>query len=121
MDWTERRERFRGILNGSRCFHPASVYDAMSARIAEDLGYEVGMLAGSTGSMSVLGAPDLIVLTLTEFAAQCYRVCRAGNIALLVDSDHGYGNALNVKRTVEVLETSRIRSCPSPTARRGPR
>src|ERR1700752_4441326 len=46
MDWTERRERFRGILNGSRCFHPASVYDAMSARIAEDLGYEVGMLAG---------------------------------------------------------------------------
>ena len=78
MDWTERRERFRAILTGSRCFHPASVYDAMSARIAEDLGYEVGMLAGSTGSMSVLGAPDLIVLTLTEFAAQCYRVCRAG-------------------------------------------
>ena len=108
MDWTERRERFRGILNGSRCFHPASVYDAMSARIAEDLGYEVGMLAGSTGSMSVLGAPDLIVLTLTEFAAQCYRVCRAGNIALLVDADHGYGNALNVKRTVEELETAGV-------------
>ena len=108
MDWTERRERFRGILNGSRCFHPASVYDAMSARIAEDLGYEVGMLAGSTGSLSVLGAPDLIVLTLTEFAAQCYRVCRAGNIALLVDSDHGYGNALNVKRTVEELETAGV-------------
>jgi carboxyvinyl-carboxyphosphonate phosphorylmutase len=80
----------------------------MSARIAEDLGYEVGMLAGSTGSLSVLGAPDLIVLTLTEFAAQCYRVCRAGNIALLVDSDHGYGNALNVKRTVEELETAGV-------------
>ena len=59
--------------------HPGSVYDAMSARMAEDLGFEVGMLAGSTGSLSVLGAPDLIVLTLTEFAAQAYRVNRAGD------------------------------------------
>lgn len=108
MDWTERRERFRSILTGPGCFHPASVYDALSARIAEDLGYEVGMLAGSTGSLSVLGAPDLIVLTLTEFAAQCYRVCRSGNVALMVDADHGYGNALNVKRTVEELETAGV-------------
>jgi len=88
--------------------HPGSVYDAISARIAEDLGFEVGMFAGSIGSMSVLGAPDLIVLTLSEFAAQAYRICRAGNLALLVDSDHGYGNALNVKRTVEELETAGV-------------
>ena len=108
MNWTERRERFRAILSGNRCVHPGSVYDAISARIAEDLGFEVGMFAGSIGSMSVLGAPDLIVLTLTEFAAQAYRICRAGNLALLVDSDHGYGNALNVKRTVEELETAGV-------------
>ena len=108
MRWRARRERFRAILNGNACLHPASVYDAMSARIAEDLGYEVGMLAGSTASLSVLGAPDLIVLTLTEFAAQGYRVCRAMNMPLLVDADHGYGNALNVKRTVEELETAGV-------------
>jgi len=108
MNWTERRERFRAILSGNRCVHPGSVYDAISARIAEDLGFEVGMFAGSIGSMSVLGAPDLIVLTLTEFASQAYRICRAGNLALLVDSDHGYGNALNVKRTVEELETAGV-------------
>ena len=108
MNWTERRERLRAILAGSRCVHPGSVYDAISARIAEDLGFEVGMFAGSIGSMSVLGAPDLIVLTLTEFAEQAYRICRAGNLALLVDSDHGYGNALNVKRTVEELETAGV-------------
>jgi oxaloacetate decarboxylase len=108
MNWTERRERFRAILSGNRCVHPGSVYDAISARIAEDLGFEIGMFAGSIGSMSVLGAPDLIVLTLTEFAAQAYRICRAGNLALLVDSDHGYGNALNVKRTVEELETAGV-------------
>jgi carboxyvinyl-carboxyphosphonate phosphorylmutase len=108
MHWTERRERLRTILAGSRCVHPGSVYDAISARIAEDLGFEVGMFAGSIGSMSVLGAPDLVVLTLTEFAAQAYRICRAGNLALLVDADHGYGNALNVKRTVEELETAGV-------------
>ena len=57
MDWTERRERLRAILAGSRCVHPGSVYDAISARIAEDLGFEVGMLAGSTGSLSVQYVP----------------------------------------------------------------
>jgi carboxyvinyl-carboxyphosphonate phosphorylmutase len=66
------------------------------------------MFSGSIGSMSVLGAPDLVVLTLTEFAGQAYRICRAGNLALLVDADHGYGNALNVRRTVEELETAGI-------------
>jgi carboxyvinyl-carboxyphosphonate phosphorylmutase len=84
------------------------VVDAISARIAEDLGFEIGMFAGSTASLTVLGAPDLIVLTLSEFAAQAYRINRAGNLPLLVDADHGYGNALNVKRTVEELETSGV-------------
>jgi carboxyvinyl-carboxyphosphonate phosphorylmutase len=108
MHWTDRRRRFRALLAGDRCFHPGSVYDPISARIAEDLGFEIGMFAGSVASMTVLGAPDLIVLTLTEFAAQAYRINRAGNLALMVDADHGYGNALNVKRTVEELETSGV-------------
>ena len=108
MDWTARRERFRALLNGNRCIYPGSVYDPISARIAEDIGFEAGMFAGSVASMAVLGAPDLIVLTLSEFAEQAYRICRAGNLALLVDADHGYGNALNVKRTVEELETAGV-------------
>src|ERR1700719_4054816 len=108
MNWTERRERFRAILSGNRCVHPGSVYDAISARIAEDLGFEVGMFSGSIGSMAVLGAPDIVVLTLTEFAAQANRVCRARHLCLLVDADHGYGNALNVRRTVEELETAGV-------------
>ena len=108
MDWTLRRERFRAILEGETCVHPGSVFDPISARIAEDLGFEVGMFAGSVASMTVLGAPDLIVLTLSEFAAQAYRINRAGDLPLLVDADHGYGNALNVKRTVEELETAGV-------------
>ncbi len=108
MHWTDRRERYRAVLSGARCIHPGSVYDAISARIAEDLGFEVGMFAGSTGSLAVLGAPDLIVLTLTEFAAQALRINRAAKLPLMVDADHGYGNALNVKRTVEELETAGV-------------
>ena len=106
--WQQRRERLRSILSGSQCVYPASVFDPISARIAEELGFEVGMLAGSVASMTVLGAPDLIVLTMTEFAEQAYRICRAGNLPLLCDADHGYGNALNVMRTVEELETAGV-------------
>ncbi len=108
MDWTDRRKRFRAVLAGGRCVHPGSVFDPLSARIAEDLGFEIGMFAGSVASLAVLGAPDLIVLTLSEFADQAYRINRAGSLPLLVDADHGYGNALNVKRTVEELETAGV-------------
>jgi len=108
MNWSERRARFRAILTGPVCIHPASVYDPLSVRIAEDLGFEAGMFAGSTGSLTVLGAPDLIVLTLTEFAQQALRINRAASLPVMVDADHGYGNALNVKRTVEELETAGV-------------
>ncbi|MBK5105032.1 MAG: isocitrate lyase/PEP mutase family protein, partial [Burkholderiales bacterium] len=108
MRWTERRERFRAILEGKACVHPASVFDPVSARIAEDLGFELGMFAGSIASLAVLGAPDQTLITLTEFAEQAHRICRAGALPLLVDADHGYGNALNVMRTVEELETAGI-------------
>jgi carboxyvinyl-carboxyphosphonate phosphorylmutase len=106
--WQARRAKFRAILSGTACVHPASVHDAVSARIAADLGFELGMLAGSTASMAVLGAPDLIVLTLTEFADQAYRIGRAAELPILVDADHGYGNALNVMRTVEELENAGV-------------
>ena len=108
MHWTPRREKFRTLLETEICVHPGSVFDPISARLAEDIGFEVGMFAGSVASLAVLGAPDLIVLTLSEFAEQAYRINRAGNLPLLVDADHGYGNALNVKRTVEELETAGV-------------
>ena len=106
--WNDRRRAFRAVIEGDQCVHPGSVYDPMSARIAQDIGFEVGMFAGSTGSLTVLGAPDLIVMTLTEFAAQCLRINRAAEIPLMVDADHGYGNALSVMRTVQELETAGV-------------
>jgi carboxyvinyl-carboxyphosphonate phosphorylmutase len=103
--FTQRRNAVRAILAGAECVHPGSVYDPISARIAEDLGFELGMFAGSIASFTVLGAPDIVILTLSEFAQQIQRITRAGNLPLLVDADHGYGNALSVMRTVQELET----------------
>src|SRR6266850_4125637 len=104
MDHTERRKKFRAVLAGSKCLSPASVFDPLSARVAESVGYEIGMLAGSVASNTTLAAPDLIVLTMTEFAEQIRRITRASTLSLLVDADHGYGNALNVMRTVQEFE-----------------
>lgn len=108
MNAGERRAAFRAILAGDACIHPASVHDAIAGRIAADLGFEAAMYAGSVAALTVLGAPDLIVLTLTEFADQARRICRGGAPPLLCDADHGYGNALSVMRTVEELDNAGV-------------
>jgi carboxyvinyl-carboxyphosphonate phosphorylmutase len=106
MTFRKRRDALRSILSGSICIRPGSVYDAISIRIAQDLGFEVGMFGGSVASLAVLGDPDLALITLTELAEQMRRMSRAAALPVLVDADHGYGNALNVRRTVEELETA---------------
>lgn len=106
MTAAARRQTLRDILAGTGCVRPASVYDALSARIAARIGFEMGMLGGSTASLAVLADPDLVVLTLTELAEQVRRISRAAHLPLLVDADHGFGNALNVRRTVQELEAA---------------
>ncbi|EIG63111.1 oxaloacetate decarboxylase [Bradyrhizobium sp. WSM1253] len=106
MTFRSRREKLRSILSGGTCVHPGSVYDAISIRIAEDLGFPLGMFGGSVASLAVLGDPDITLITLTELAEQMRRMSRAAALPVLVDADHGYGNALNVRRTVQELETA---------------
>src|ERR1700742_4580206 len=106
MAFRQRRENLRAILSGSACIRPGSVYDAISIRIAEDLGFSVGMFGGSVASLAVLGDPDVALITLTELAEQMRRMSRAAALPVLVDADHGYGNALNVRRTVQELEAA---------------
>ncbi|WP_076858145.1 isocitrate lyase/PEP mutase family protein [Bradyrhizobium mercantei] len=106
MAFRKRREALRSILSGSTCIRPGSVYDATSIRIAEDLGFELGMFGGSVASLAVLGDPDIALITLTEFAEQVRRMSRASTLPVLVDADHGYGNALNVRRTVQEVEAA---------------
>ena len=106
MAFRKRREVLRSILKGSSCIRPGSVFDATSIRIAEDLGFELGMFGGSVASLAVLGDPDIALITLTELAEQMRRMSRAADLPVLVDADHGYGNALNVRRTVQELEAA---------------
>ncbi|MEH2478225.1 carboxyvinyl-carboxyphosphonate phosphorylmutase [Nitrobacteraceae bacterium AZCC 2146] len=104
MTFRTRREALRAILSGSQCLRPGSVYDAISVRIADDVGFEVGMFGGSAASLAVLGDPDIALITLSELAEQMRRMSRAAALPVLVDADHGYGNAMNVRRTVQELE-----------------
>jgi carboxyvinyl-carboxyphosphonate phosphorylmutase len=106
MTFQKRRDALRSILSGSTCIRPGSVYDAISIRIAQDLGFAVGMFGGSVASLAVLGDPDIALITLTELAEQMRRMSRAASLPVLVDADHGYGNALNVRRAVEELEAA---------------
>ncbi len=106
MTFRKRRDALRLILSGPSCVRPGSVYDAISIRIAEDLGFELGMFGGSVASLAVLGDPDIALITLPELAEQMRRMSRAAALPVLVDADHGYGNALNVRRTVEELEAA---------------
>src|SRR5215217_3401587 len=106
MAFRKRREALRAILKGSSCIRAGSVYDPISVRIAEDLGFELGMFGGLVASLAVLGDPDIALITLTELAEQMRRMSRASTLPVLGDADHGYGNALNVRRTVQELEAA---------------
>ncbi|WP_296132721.1 oxaloacetate decarboxylase [Pseudomonas sp. Ga0074129] len=102
------RAQFRALLASNRCYHTASVFDPMAARIAADLGFEVGILGGSVASLQVLAAPDFALITLSEFVEQATRIGRVSRLPVIADADHGYGNALNVMRTVVELERAGI-------------
>ena len=128
MSALEARAALRTCLRAETCDIVASVFDPISARIAASLGYRSGILAGSIASLSVLGAPDIVLLTLSELVEQARRICRAApGMPLIVDADHGYGNALNVRRTIEDLEAAGVAAItvedtdlPAPAESHGP-
>lgn len=104
MSWSVQRKRLRAVLAGERCVTMATVYDPITARLAELLGFETGLMGGSVVSYAALGVPDLILITLTELAEQVHRCARVSSVPLVIDGDHGYGNALNVMRTVQEMD-----------------
>src|SRR5690242_10606811 len=104
MTHTEQRKRLRALFREAKCHIPASVFDPLSARVAEKVGFQIGMLSGSGVGKTTVAAPDLALQTVTEFADQVRRIMRVSNLSLFTDADHGYGNALNVMRTVQELE-----------------
>jgi methylisocitrate lyase len=79
------------------------VYDALSAKIAARAGFEVIFITGYSLSATLLGEPDFGVLTQTEVVEAAQRICSVVDTPVIVDADTGYGNAINVIRTVEDL------------------
>lgn len=90
--WTDRPIMIPGAFN------------ALTARIAERLGYPAVYLSGGALSAGWAGLPDIGLLTLTEFAEQAAVLARATTLPLLCDADTGFGEAVNVERTVRLFE-----------------
>lgn len=79
------------------------VYDALSAKIASRAGFEVIFITGYSLSATLLGEPDFGILTQTEMLDAARRICSVTDKPVIVDADTGYGNAVNVIRTVHEL------------------
>lgn len=93
----------RQLLDQHRQLVMPGVYDALSAKIAARAGFEVVFITGYSLSATLLGEPDFGLLTQTEVVNAATRICSVTDTPVIVDADTGYGNAINVIRTVEDL------------------
>ncbi|MCS7142025.1 MAG: isocitrate lyase/PEP mutase family protein [Candidatus Nitrosocaldus sp.] len=91
-------------IRGGESVVVPGVYDALSARIAEQVGFEAVFQSGYSVAASMLGLPDYGLLNANEVVEQARRIASSVSIPLIVDIDTGYGNALNVRRVVQELE-----------------
>nr|VFJ42746.1 MAG: 2-Methylisocitrate lyase, PEP mutase family [Candidatus Kentron sp. FW] len=79
------------------------IYDTLSAKIAERVGFPMAFVSGYAVSATAIGEPDFGLLTQTEIVERARLICQSVRIPVIVDADTGYGNPLNVYRTVEQL------------------
>ena len=87
------------------------VYDTLSAKLAERAGFPMAFISGYSVAATAIGEPDLGLLTQTEIVERARRVCRSVEIPIIVDADTGYGNPLNVIRTVRELIDAGAAGC----------
>ncbi len=105
------RTRVHQILekHGSIVF--PGVYDTLSAKLAARAGFPMAFISGYSVSATAIGEPDLGLLTQTEIVQHARQVCRSVKIPIIVDADTGYGNPLNVIRTVRELVDAGAAGC----------
>ncbi|HEY5543375.1 MAG TPA: isocitrate lyase/PEP mutase family protein, partial [Candidatus Binatia bacterium] len=99
----EKAEQVHHFLKERGQLVMPGVYDALSAKIASRTGFEVIFITGYSLAATLLGEPDFGLLTQTEVVAAAQRICAVVDTPVIVDADTGYGNALNVIRTVRDL------------------
>ncbi len=94
-------DKLRQALERSDYLVVPSCYDALSAKLIEQAGFPACFMSGFAASASRIGAPDLGLMSYGEVVSQVGQISEAVNIALLADGDTGYGNAMNVRRTIK--------------------
>jgi len=102
------RERFRRVISRPECTLAANIFDPLSARIAHMLDYEVCFLSGSVGKVANLGVPDIVMTNMSDLVDVCRRITRIADVSLMHDGEDGFGNAVNVVRSVKELEAAGV-------------
>jgi 2-methylisocitrate lyase-like PEP mutase family enzyme len=97
-------ETLRSALRAGRVLQAPGVYDSLSALLVERAGFEIAFLSGASLAFTRFGQPDVGLVGMTEVADTVRLIRDSTRIPLLVDADTGFGNALNVRRTVRELE-----------------
>ena len=87
------------------------MYDTLSARIAERVGFPMGFVSGYSVAATSIGEPDMGLLTQTEMVDRARQICGSVTIPIIVDADTGYGNPLNVHRTINQLIAGGASGC----------
>jgi carboxyvinyl-carboxyphosphonate phosphorylmutase len=102
------RERFRTVLSTPDCTLAANIFDPLSARIAHMLDYEVCFLSGSVHKVANLAMPDIVLVNMSDLVDVCRRITRIAEVSLMHDGEDGFGNAVNVVRSVKELEAAGV-------------
>ena len=97
----QNSKKLRDIIKNNSFVPIPSCFDALSAKLIEQAGFDVMFMSGFAASASRIGEPDLGVMTLTEVLDQLNNITDATTIPVIGDGDTGYGNAMNVQRTVK--------------------
>ena len=101
-------QEFRKLLTREKTILVPGSYDAFSAKILKQAGFEAIYMTGSGLTASLTGMPDVGILTMTEMVGQARAIVNATRIPLICDADNGYGNPINVIRTVREFESARV-------------
>jgi 2,3-dimethylmalate lyase len=104
----KRTTRFRLLIEAPEIVVLPGVHDALTLRLAEQAGFQAVTCGGYSATASLLGAPDVQQLTMTEMAEMYARLCDATELPLFADGDTGYGNTTNVARTVRAYERAGV-------------
>jgi len=102
------RQRLRERLAAGPMIVAPGIYDAYGARFVEQAGFEAVYMTGNGVSASLLGLPDVGLVDLTMITQHAHRVAACVGIPLICDADTGYGNAVNVRRTVQEFENAGV-------------